>query len=376
MEGRSRDDGGEYVVHGVRPSFFTRKVTGYLDYKRLPWWLSPDAGSIPAAREAGWPGGIPVVETPDEGMIWDSTSLILHLDRRHPAASVSPPGVLEFLDFLIDDFVDEWLYRPAIGTRWLNEENRVTGSWEIARDASYSTAVPAEIQAMLDEPPPPPTSDAIRGFVAAAMGGAMAVAGVNEDNIQPWMEESVEPFQRTLDAHLAERPYLFGERPSLGDFGIFGSDMAHFANDPACRRRLEEVAPRLVTHTQALATSRGREVGGWMEPDAAPETLIDVLSHLGRHYLPWVTEATAAGSAEVRFGDTVSTIEATDFVKGSRAVLLGRYVAARCDELDAILDRAGLLPYLADHLDGAGEVPDPAIPPRPTVNWPYPAIPR
>ena len=58
----SEHGAGEFVVHGLRPSFFTRKVTGYLDYKRLPWWLSPDAGSIPKAREAGWPGGIPVVE--------------------------------------------------------------------------------------------------------------------------------------------------------------------------------------------------------------------------------------------------------------------------------------------------------------------------
>ena len=169
------------------PSFFTRKVTGYLDYKRLPWWLSPDAGSIPAARAAGWRGGIPVVATPDGEMIWDSTALILHLDRVHPEPSVTPPGKLAFLDFLIDDFVDEWLYRPAIGTRWLYEENRVTGSWEIAREASYSTAVPAEIAAQLESPPPPPAGDSIRAFVTAAMAGAMRTAGVDADNIDPWM---------------------------------------------------------------------------------------------------------------------------------------------------------------------------------------------
>lgn len=366
---------GEYVVHGLRPSFFTRKVTGFLDYKRLPWWLSPDAGSIPAAREVGWPGGIPVVATPDEGMIWDSTSVILHLDRRHPEPSVSPPGPLGFLDLLIDDFVDEWLYRPAIGTRWLNDENRACGSWEIAREASYSTAVPAEIAALLDEPPPPPTGDAIREFVTAAMGGAMAVAGVDADNIWPWMSESVEPFQRALDAHLAEHGFLFGDRPSLGDFGIFGAHMAHFANDPACRRRLEEVAPRLVPHTQVLATSRGREFGAWIDPDAIPQTLIDVLAELGRHYLPWVSVVAESGSAEVLFGDVATTIAATDFVKTSRSILLGRYTAARNEELDAILERAGLLGFLDGDGGEPGLVPDPEEPPRPAANWPYPAIP-
>ena len=365
----------EYVVHGVRPSFFTRKVTGYLDYKRLPWWLSPDAGSIPAARAAGWRGGIPVVATPEGEMIWDSTELILHLDRRHPEPVVTPPGTLAFLDFLIDDFVDEWLYRPAIGTRWLWEENRVTGSWEITKDASYATAVPAEIAAQLDEPPPPPTSDAIRGFVGAAMAGAMRTAGVDADNIDPWIEHSVEPFHRALDAHFADRPYLFGERPSLGDFAIFGSDMAHFVNDPACRRRIETVAPRLVEHTHLLATSRGREFGDWIDPVEIPATLIDVLAELGRHYLPWVSAATVAGEAEVRFSETTTTIAATPFLTGSRGVLLARYAEARNDELDALLDQAGILAHFADHTGQATALPDPDVPPQRADNWPYPALP-
>ena len=30
-----------FVVHGLTASFFTRKVTGYLDYKGLRWRLSP-----------------------------------------------------------------------------------------------------------------------------------------------------------------------------------------------------------------------------------------------------------------------------------------------------------------------------------------------
>ena len=368
----------EYVVHGVRPSFFTRKVTGYLDYKRLPWWLSPDAGSIPAAREAGWPGGIPVVATPEGEMIWDSTAMIIHLDRVHPEPGVTPPGTFGFLDFLVDDFVDEWLYRPAIGTRWLWPENTVTGRWEIAREASYSTAVPAAIAAKLDGPPPPPSGDAIQAFVEAAMNGAMVTAGVNAENIDAWMGSSVGPFQRALAAHLTETsPYLFGERPSLGDFALFGANMAHFTNDPACRRWIEGVAPRVIEHTHALATSRGRSFGDWRGPDEVPETLVAVLAELGRHYLPWAAEATVSGDAQVDFGDGVrTTIAPTDFLRSSRATLLARYAEARTDELDAVLERAGILAFFADHPDQAGTIPDPAVPPQQGDNWPYPAIPQ
>lgn len=37
-------------------------------------------------------------------------------------------------------------------------------------------------------------------------------------------------------AHLADRPHLFGSRASLADFALFGGNVAHFTNDPVCRR--------------------------------------------------------------------------------------------------------------------------------------------
>lgn len=70
-----------------------------------------------------------------------------------------------------------------------------------------------------------------------------------------------------------------------------------------------------------------------------------------------------------------TTITATDFVKTSRSILLGRYAAARNEELDAILERAGLLGFLDGYGGDPGLVPDPDEPPRPAANWPYPAIP-
>ena len=41
---------------------------------------------------------------------------------------------------------------------------------------------------------------------------------------------------RVLGAHLADRPYLLGGRPSLADFALFGANVAHYVNDPLCRR--------------------------------------------------------------------------------------------------------------------------------------------
>ena len=53
-----------FSVYGLTVSYFTRKVTGYLDYAGIPWRLAPGIGLHLAAREAGWNGGIPVITTP------------------------------------------------------------------------------------------------------------------------------------------------------------------------------------------------------------------------------------------------------------------------------------------------------------------------
>ena len=73
------------TVYGVNQSFFTRKVTGYLDYKRLPWRLHRGLGLSPEVRAGGWDGGLPAVIDADGAVSWDSTSVILHLEHHRGA---------------------------------------------------------------------------------------------------------------------------------------------------------------------------------------------------------------------------------------------------------------------------------------------------
>ena len=63
-----------YLVHGLTRSYFTRKVTGYLDYTDRPWRLTPmgpEPAGPPSAAAAGWTGAIPVVDTPSGEPMWD-----------------------------------------------------------------------------------------------------------------------------------------------------------------------------------------------------------------------------------------------------------------------------------------------------------------
>ena len=60
-----------FRVYGVDQSYFTRKVTGYLDHKGIRWTYRRCGGMPPDLAARGFPGGIPAVETPEGELMWD-----------------------------------------------------------------------------------------------------------------------------------------------------------------------------------------------------------------------------------------------------------------------------------------------------------------
>jgi glutathione S-transferase len=340
-------------------SYFTRKMTGYLDYKGIPWVFRRFPGVTPEAAAAGFPGGVPAIETPTGEFMWDSTPMIHHLERRFPEPAILPPDpVQRFLCYVIEDATDEWFYRPAVGSRWFFAENNAVGGFELARDIAVKMPLPC---------------DQAYAGVGTHVRSSCGPLGVSADTIQLWVDDVLRPWQRVVGAHLARRPYLFGERPSLADFGLFGGNAAHFINDPLCRRWVEEDAPTIVAHTHRLLEPEDQEFGAWDDPSRVSDTLTAVLAELGTRYLPWVSRACVDGVADVVFANgTRVPVRATEFLRDARATLLAHYVAHRSTALDAVLERAGILRFFADHVAHAGAIPDVREPPRPALNRPYP----
>ena len=345
-----------YLVHGLTRSYFTRKVTGYLDYTDRPWRLEPcPPGDHPEAAAAGWTGGIPVVTDPEGAFMWDSTTLIEHLDvRTDPALHVMPDDPeLRFLAYLLDDFSDEWFYRPAVGSRWNYEANTEAAGWQITEELSTIIGFPGGL---------------MRPNVVATMKANCPKLGVVDGTIDAWMGEVVGPWFDALEGHLGEG-YLLGDRPSLADFAVFGANVAHFVGDPVCRDLADAHSPAAVAHTHRLTMPQRQTFGDWAT--ATPDSLIPVIAQMARHYLPWVARATVVGAAPVTIGEHEIEIRSSAFLDNARGVMLARYVEARSPELDAVLDAAGVLSYFADHVDQATVVPDPTAPARPADNRPY-----
>lgn len=350
------------TVYGVNQSFFTRKVTGYLDYKQLPWHLRRGLGLSEEVRAGGWEGGLPAVIDADGEVLWDSTSLILHFEHHHRDRAVLPADpVHRFLIHVLEDFNDEWFYRLAVGSRWLYPQNATHGSWDLGRDGAHELPMPvAEVQQL----------------VAGSMTASLTRLGATPDNIDSLIDESFKPWLCLLSSHLGEYGYLFGARPSLADFAFYGGNAAHFVNDPLCWQWVDELGPEVAKHTFKLTNPHDEEFGGWLPAGTVPASLVALLREAGRHYLPWVAQATVDGQATVAFDSgATAEIATTSFLTEARGVMLARYVEARSPALDEVLDAAGILTYYADHVDQATTVPDPEPLPRPAENRPYPAGP-
>lgn len=348
-----------YRVHGMMQSYFTRKMTGYLDHKGIPWLFRRFPGASPEAMVAGFPGGVPVVQTPAGEFMWDSTAMIHHLELRYPEPAVLPQDpVQRFLCYVIEDAADEWFYRVAVGSRWFFPENAAVGGFELARDMSVRM---------------PLACDQAHVAVGEHVRSSCPPLGVTAATIQLWIDDVLRPWLRALGAHLAQQPYLFGDRPSLADFAAFGGNAAHFINDPVCRRWTEEDAPAVLQHTYRLLEPEDQGLGGWDDPRAVSGTLIALLAEVGTRYLPWASRACVDGVADVVFANgTRVPVRATEFLRDARATLLARYVESRSARLDAILDHAGILPFFAEYAQDAGSVPDYRDPPRPRLNRPFP----
>jgi glutathione S-transferase len=214
-------------------------MTGYFEYKRIPYLLRRFYGARPETEAAGYPGGVPAIETPEGEFMWDSTPMIHHLELRFPERSVLPAdSVQRFSSYVVEDAADEWYYRCAVGSRWHYEENHTVGGFELGRDFTVLTQIPC---------------DQAYALTGAHVRATLEPLGVTADNVAMWMSDVLRPWLRALGAHLAEkRSYLFGARPSLADFGLFGGNAAHFVNDPLCRRWTDEDAPSVVRHTHRL----------------------------------------------------------------------------------------------------------------------------
>lgn len=244
---------------------YSAKMRSYLRYKEIPFrrmrinlgiYLTHD---IP--RLVGMPI-LPVVLTPDNRVMWDSTPMIEWFEQRYPEPRVLPADpALRLLSTLVEDFCDEYLLRLTVHCRWSPSKplNRKVLSLRLARSMVYGC--------------PELDRHAIASMLLERQTAFLPGLGVTESTAEELDQQLVELI-RLLDAHFSELTYLFGGRPTNADFALYGHFHAAYQSDPESAGVLEEHGPQ-VCHWIERMTDFGDRRGELAPTDFGPLLVLD-----------------------------------------------------------------------------------------------------
>lgn len=323
-----------YRLIGGNGSPYSVKMRALMRYRRIPFIWIMRTPEIRRELVELKPQLVPVLQLPDGGeYLLDSTFQALALEERHPGIRSTIPDdpAQAFLTHLIEDMADEWVTKMMFHYRWRDEEDQRYCSRWIISDA----------QPGLDDDAFQAAADAIR----QRQVGRLPLVGSTPENAAV-IESSFMRLIRLLGRTLDQNGYLFGTRPSLADFALFGQ-LKTLADDPTPQRIMRAVANRLTHWVRRNDDASGVE-GKWREPDAEPsEALVGLLRMAGDTYLPFLeanARAVAHGNEEVRL-----TLCGQDYVQAPFGYQAKCY--ARLRKLFAELDadsRARIEPLLTN----------------------------
>lgn len=340
-----------YTLHGALGSPYSMKMRALLRYRRLPhrWVHGPEARAALSHVKAPV---IPVLEYPDGSFHNDSTPLIYALEARHAERSVIPPDpATAFIAHLIEDFADEWITKAMFGYRWLEEVDQLQMSRWLAFDALKGGGLS--------------TSQGFAEQFRAREVGRMAIVGCTRANF-PLIEASTRALLAALEAHVVERHCLFGTRPSLAEFSLFGQ-LSQLGTDPTAQAMMRRDYPysfRWLLHIDDMSGIEGEwdsegagaseaagqsERAGQSEAAGAPFAPIITawLKQVGEIYMPFLlANAAAMEAGEETFSITAMGLPYTQGVFKYQLKCLAD-LRARYAALDAAA-RAKLDPLLAE----------------------------
>ena len=123
------------------------------------------------------------------------------------------------------------------------------------------------------------------------------IVGASNPAVMPMFLDQYAALLDVLEARpVAQQLFLFGERPSIADFGLYGM-LSQFVIDPTPSRILRERAVRLFQWTQYVDDLSGHD-GAWSTDREPSETVRALVKLAGRSLLPMmvaVSDAVARG---------------------------------------------------------------------------------
>ena len=267
-------------IGGVPASPYTRKMISLMRYRRISYvieWGDPRDLIRRFGVEEPKPVLLPVMIFEVDGKhkaVTDSTPIIRHLEIEFSPRSVIPSDPkLAFLNYVLEDFGDEWVTKYMFHYRWYFKDDI----------EKAGTILPLLHGISLDDD----SHAAFKKHISDLQISRLGVVGSNELTA-PIIEASYKRFLGQLEHCLSKHPFLFGNRPSSADFALFGQLSALIGFDPTSRALAHEISPRVVAWQDLMEDLSGLKPNesDWINFKDAEQNLLNLFQEIGKVYLP------------------------------------------------------------------------------------------
>ena len=261
-------------------------------YRRIPYTVEwGDARELIKKYNLEEPKPIllPVIIFEVDGVkkaVTDSTPIIRHLENEFLDRGVIPRDPkLAFLNFILEDFGDEWVTKYMFHYRWHFQEDI----------DKAGTILPLLHDVSLDDD----THKSLKEGFSELQISRLWVVGSNEITASI-IEASYKRFLRQLEDCFSKRGFLFGSRPSSADYALFGQLSALVGFDPTPRAIAHEISPRVIAWQYRMEDLSGLNPveDDWLNYEIAQEHLADIFQEVGKVYLPALLANAKAIAAE------------------------------------------------------------------------------
>ncbi len=263
---------------GMPGSPYTRKMLAYLRYRHIRYELllgdQADSLGLPKPKVELLPTFyLPNARSEMEAVV-DSTPLIRRFEAQFKERATIPPHpVLAFLNYLIEDYADEWLTKAMFHYRWYYDADIKMAGAILPRWRGLQ-APDAQLAKMSQ-------------FICERQISRLYVVGSN-DVTAPVIEASYKRFLAIMDALILRQRFVLGARPASADFGIYAqlTQLAKF--DPTPASICLQLAPRVYAWTDVMDDLSGLQPNesDWLPPESILESLGELLAEIGRVYAP------------------------------------------------------------------------------------------
>ena len=328
-----------YRIHGIELSPYSVKVRSYFRYKEIPHrWVPRSLDAEGEYQKFVKLPLVPLVVTPKEEGIQDSTPIIEHVEALSPSPSIHPTDpAANFISVLLEEFGDEWGNKWMFHYRWAREADQLSAATRIAR-----SLMPAADEAQF--------AGGVK-MVRERMVNRVGFVGSNAQTA-PQIEQSFHDTLPILETHLATRPYLFGGRPAFADFAMWGQ-LYNAWTDPTPGALINATSPNLLAwiHRMLWPNAEG-EFEQWSSLSSTLKPFIT--SQVVALFAPWTianARAIDAGKEEfsVELAGKTWTQKPQKYHAKSLGALRSKYSQLQGREkIDPILKELGCLDFLRE----------------------------